>query len=100
MKTKIEAIDRYIQLKRQEKDVQKSLEDLKPLFFEAAETLARENQSSQIETSGALLFRREIKVFEYPKAIQLLEARLKAKKALYESRNDPKELKAFWAVKF
>ena len=100
MKTRIEAIDRYIELKRQEKDVQKSLEDLKPLFFEAAETLARENQSTQIETSGALIFRRETRVYSYPKAIQLMEARLKAKKALYERRNEPKEVKAFWAVKF
>ena len=100
METKIKIIDRYIELKRQEKDVQKSIEDLKPLFFEAAETLALENRSSQIEMSGAILFRCKMKVFEYPQAIQALQARLKAKKALYESRNEPKEVKSFWSVKF
>lgn len=100
MKTKIEAIDRYIELKKQEKEIQKALADIKDLFTAAADTLARENQSSQIEVSGALIYRRESKVYAYPRSIQVLEAQLKAKKINFEERNDPAEIRAFWAVKF
>jgi hypothetical protein len=96
----IGTLERFIELKRQEKDIQKQLTAFKDQFTFAADKLALENQSTQIEVSGALLFRRETRVFEYPKAILLAEAKLKAKKALFEEKNTPSEIRSAWVVKF
>lgn len=96
MRSPLKVIELFVSLKLKEKSIAKDVKDLKEVFYESCASVA--GKKDQIEVAGALVVRKEVQEYSWPKSILLQEAALKVAKDLYKKKAKPVGSSISWAV--